>query len=157
MNIVCTCIVLHLYVPTQVVPMAHSDAYHKYLEKLVKCLPMDDTHFITKLSSQKLLPGDTDRKINALSTEPEKARYFLNHVIKPALDIDNISNFDKLLSVMQNCDYSHVENLATNIKHEIDKPDEVNSHTSGKHLLILYGIMLVVLVYVFNSMVGCSI
>ena len=119
-------------VPTQVVTMAHSDAYHKYLEKLVKCLPMDDTHFITKLSSQKLLPGDTESKTKALSTQPEKAGYFLSHVIKPALEIDEIYNFDKLLSVMQNCGYSHVENLATNIKHEIDKRNKVNSHTSGK-------------------------
>ena len=111
--------------------MAYLRAYCSHVEKLVKCLPMDDTHFITKLSAQQLLPGDTDSNIKAMSTQAKKASYFLDHVIKPALDIDEISGFDKLLSVMRTCGYNHVEKLAQIIESEIDKPDEMKSCTSG--------------------------
>ena len=104
--------------------MAHTKTYYSHVEKLVKCLPMDDTHFITKLSAQRLLPGNTENKIKTLSTQADKASYFLNHVIKPALDVSETSNFDKLLSIMQNCDYEHVQKLAVTIKCEIDKCDD---------------------------------
>ena len=104
--------------------MAYIRAYQNHVEKLVKCLPMDDTHFITKLSSQELLPGDTENKIKTLSTQADKASYFLNHVIKPALDINETSDFDELLSIMQNCGYKHVRKLSVTIKYEIDKPED---------------------------------
>ena len=112
--------------------MAHLTAYHYYLEKLVKCLPMDDTHFITTLSAQELLPGNTKSKIKTMFTQADKASYFLDHVIKPALEIDDISAFDKLLSIMQGCGYKHVQKLAVAIKCKLDKPDKRKSHTSGK-------------------------
>ena len=120
--------------------MAHTKAYSNHVEKLVKCLPMDDTHFITKLSAKQLLPGDTESKIKTLSTQADKASYFLSHVIKPALDIDETSYFVELLSIMQDCGYKHVEKLAVTIECEIDKlkiksqpqeaqlkPDEIQS------------------------------
>ena len=113
--------------------MAYLRAYSNHVEKLVKCLPMDDTHFITKLSAQQLLPGDTESKIKAMSTQADKASYFLSHVIKPALDIDDISDFDKLLFVMRTCGYNHVEKLAQAIESEINKPDEMKSCMLGKH------------------------
>ena len=96
-------------------------AYEEYVEKLVLCLPMDDTLFITKLTKRKLLPGDTSNQLKALSTQTTKASYFLDHVIKPALNIDETSSFDDLLSVMEHCGYAHVEKLASKIKSEIDK------------------------------------
>ena len=83
--------------------MAHREAYDNHVKKLVICLPMDDAHFITALSAQKLLPGDTKNKIEKLSTQAEKASYFLSHVINPALDIDDTCNFETLLTIMQNC------------------------------------------------------
>ena len=105
--------------------MAHLRAYQNYLEKLVKCLPMDDTHFITKLSAQELLPGDIESKIKTSPTQADKASYFLSHVVKPALDIDEASDFDELLSIMQSCGYKHVRKLAITIKDEINKSDEI--------------------------------
>ena len=104
--------------------MTYIRSYQNHVEKLVKCLPMDDTHFITKLSAQQLLPGDTENKITTLSTQADKASYFLNHVIKPALDINETSSFDKLLCIMQDCGYIHVQKLAVTIKCEIDKSDD---------------------------------
>ena len=122
--------------------MAHihvRKAYENHVEKLVKCLPMDDTLFITKLSAQQLLPGDTENKIKTLSTQADKSDYLLNHMIKPALDIDETSNFHKLLSIMQNCGYSHVQNLATSIEQEIDKCGEMISHASSGNYIIWVG------------------
>ena len=89
---------------------------------------MDDAHFITRLSAQILLPGDTENKIKILPTPAEKALYFLSHVIKPALDIGDTSEFEKLLTIMQNCGYIHVQKLASTIKFEIDRK---KSNASG--------------------------
>ena len=101
--------------------MAQAEAYEKYSEKLIKCLPMNDTLFIAKLSSHKLLPGDTNNQLEALSTPGKKAHYLLNHVIRPALDTDDTSSFDNLLSVMEHCGYGHVKKLACEIKSQIGK------------------------------------
>ena len=105
--------------------MAQKEVYKTYVEKLVKCLPMDDTLFTTKLSMHKLLPGNTDSLLKALPTQPTKAAYFLNHVIKPALEIDDTSSFDDLLSVMEHCGYAHVEKLSQRIKAEIHKESDI--------------------------------
>ena len=113
---------------TQTTTMTHKEAYDYFLEKLVKCLRMNDTLFIAELSQKKLLPGDTKSKIEALPTAAKKAEHLLDNVIKPALDIDNHSSFDRLLSVMENCDYDDVKELAYKIKLKIDKH---TSHKSG--------------------------
>ena len=114
--------------------MAYTRAYHNYVEKLVKCLPMDDTHFITMLTAQQLLPEGTQHRIKALSTQFDKASYFLSHVIKPAIDIDETSGFDKLLSIMQNCGYIQMERLAVTIKCEIDEWNEAKSLTQSDEI-----------------------
>ena len=101
--------------------MTHKEAYEEYAVKLIKCLPMEDTLFIAKLSEHKLLPGTTKDHIETLPIKAKKASYFLDHVIKPALDIDDTSSFDSLLSIMEHCGYVHVENLACKIRSKIDK------------------------------------
>ena len=101
--------------------MTHKEAYDDFVQKLVKYLPMNDTLFIAELSQKRLLPGDTQREIKALPTAAKKAEYLLDNVIKPALDIDNHSSFDKLLSVMENCGFEHVEKLSYEIKSKIHK------------------------------------
>ena len=70
---------------------------------------------------QHLLPGDTESKIKSFLTQAEKASYFLSHVIKPALNIDDTSDFMKLLSVMQECDYDYVQKLSNKISDDIKK------------------------------------
>ena len=102
--------------------MAKIEVYEKYSEKLVECLPMEDCLFINKLSTHKLLPGNTGNLVKAdkaLPTQADKASHFLNYVIKPALRIDDTCSFDNLLSVMEHCDYIHVKNLACKIISEI--------------------------------------
>ena len=111
------------------------EVYKKYTEKLVKCLPMDDTLFVTKLSHHNLLPGDTHNHLKKAATQPDKASYFLDHVIKPALDIDDTSSFDNLLSVMDQCGYTHVKTLASKIKSEIKMND--SEPGSYKHMMCI--------------------
>ena len=118
--------------------MSHKKAYEGYVEKLVKCLPMDDVLFIAKLCRDKLLPGDTKNKLTSLSTEADKAWYFLNHVIKPALEIGNTNGFTKLLTVMKECPYDHVQTLSCEINNEIDKKGRKSSiHRSIVVLLFI--------------------
>ena len=97
----------------------------QYNDKLVMVLPMDDPVFIARLTKHKLLPSDTNSQLKALPTRADKASYFLNHVIKPALDIDDSSSFDKLLFVMEQCGFDHVEKLAHEIKSKIDKTSDI--------------------------------
>lgn len=109
----------------QATTMIRVNAYEKYLNKLVKCLPMNDVLFTTELSTHKLLPANISHQIDALPTPADKASYLLGHVIKPALDIDDTTNFDSLLSIMEHCGYAHVETLACNIKSEIDNRNNI--------------------------------
>ena len=101
--------------------MSYIEIYEKYVEKLVKCLPMHDTYFITKLYGNQLLPGDISNKVKALDTQAEKASYFLQYVIKPALDVGTTSGFFKLLTTMEECGFTHVQILSHEINDEVNK------------------------------------
>ena len=133
--------------------MTHLKLFERYVDKLVKCLPMDDTHFIVKLSANRLLPGDTENKIKQLSTPSDKASYFLSHVIKPALEIDDVSNFKQLLSIMHNCGYSHVQNLSL----KVDQDMNVKHIKSGillyivTRILHVYSLILLSISYMFSK------
>ena len=86
---------------------------------------MNDAHFTAQLFRHGLLPGNTSDKIEASLTPADKASYFLNNVVKPALDIDDSSCFNILLSVMEHCGYVHVENLAGKIKSDINNGSSI--------------------------------
>ena len=87
-----------------------ANVYKQFYVKLVNTLPMDDVTFIASLYSRDLLPGDTKLVINSLSTQAEKAAYFLDHVIEPLV---GFSRLNKLLEVMENSGYSGLKELAT--------------------------------------------
>ena len=91
----------------------------EHFDELVIVLPMDDPVFIAKLSRCKLLPSNITSQLEAQPTSADKASYFFNHVIKPALDVNDTSSFNKLLSVMEDCEYDHVKNVACKIKSKI--------------------------------------
>ena len=102
-----------------------AEAFKKYFDQFVKCLPMDDTHFIAALSKHNLLPSNINNRIEALPTTADKASYLLNNVVKPALDINDTSSFDSLLSIMECCDFDYVVKLACIVKSEIDKTSNI--------------------------------
>ena len=107
--------------------MTHKEAFDKYSEELVKCLPMNDTFFIAKLSTFNLLPGNINNQLKALPTQPDKAMYLLDHVIKPALATSDTNSFENLLSVMEQCDYDHVRKIACQIKSQMNKANDIES------------------------------
>lgn len=106
--------------------MTCKDIFSDYYEKLLR-LPMQDSIFVAKLTRQKLLPGDSKRSIEGQLTPTEKASYFLDNVIKPSIEIGSADSFDALLSVMEQCEYDHIEKLAVEIKSKI----------YGNHITIL--------------------
>ena len=65
----------------------------------------------------------------------KKAQYLLYDVIKPALDIDDTSSFNRLLSVMQHCDYHNVQTLACEIKSYLNRGSDIDPGTYSKVLL----------------------
>ena len=93
----------------------------KYIDKLVKALPMDDVIFTTWLASNGTPPDSAATHIKSLPTQPDKTGYYLKKVIKTSLDIDETTEFNKLITVMEKCGYSHVERMANKIKLDLDK------------------------------------
>ena len=114
--------------------MAYKEIYQRYFSKLIKCLPMDDGLFLAMLSEHELLPGDTEGKVKSLATQTEKATYFISHVIKPSLDVDSRVYLNKLLLVMSESGYKHVEEISSRIKSEIANTE--NSKTSMLCMLL---------------------
>ena len=95
--------------------MSTSDVFKQFFAKLVNLLPMDDPLFVAELFSHDLLPGNHYDQVESKSTRANKAVYFLNHVIKPALTTD-VGSLDRLLDVMEDTDYYVVKQLAKLIR-----------------------------------------
>ena len=83
-------------------------------------MPMDDITFTTQLSKNEILPHSVAAHIKSLPTPLDKADHFLKNVIEPSLDIDETCELDKLLAVMENCGYPHVERMANKMKSDLD-------------------------------------
>ena len=92
---------------------------------MVHCLPMNDARFVAKLCSHQFLPGDTESQLETKTTPAAKAAYFLSHVVKRALDGNDTSSFNNLLSVMEICDYTDLNKLAHEIKSKINKASDI--------------------------------
>ena len=108
---------LSLYILLVIGEMSTSDVFKMFYLKLAKCLPMDDTVFRAELFVNDLLPGDHKERVESLTTESDKAVYFLDHVIKPSVTGgDHGSSFDKLLNVMEDSDHQGVKELAKEIR-----------------------------------------
>ena len=106
----------------------------RYFTQLVVCLPMDDPLFIAELSTANLLPGNMQPTIQSLATKVDKSSYFLNNVIKPALDSNFTDSFDNLLNIMEKCGFLHVKQLSTSIKADINP---TIGHGTGTHFQIV--------------------
>ena len=95
--------------------MSTSEVFKQFFAKLAKSLPMDDPIFVAELFSHDLLPGDHYDQVESRSTRADKAVYFLNRVIKPAM-VTNAGSFNELLSVMENSEFCNVKDLAQQIR-----------------------------------------
>ena len=83
-----------------------------FFSQLTTVLPMDN---LSEFDSRGLLPGNHKNKIKSLTTQPEKAEYFLDNVIRPGLEIEYDKQFKDLLKLMENSDDSKVKHLAEKI------------------------------------------
>ena len=96
--------------------MSVSQVFKEYYFKLVETLPMSTT-FVAKLYSRGILPRGLKNKLNLLQGTPEdKATLFLDNVIEPSVISGVGSSFDKLLTVMEDCDHESVKELAKLIR-----------------------------------------
>ena len=110
--------------------MSTSEVFKQFFAELAKSLPMDDPLFVAELFSHDLLPGDHYDQVESRSTRADKAVYFLNHVIKPAL-ISDVGSFNQLLDIMEDSEYHNVKELALQIKNKLkDRPVTTDS-TAG--------------------------
>ena len=87
-----------------------------FYSKLVRTLPMDDPYFRSLLYTADLLPGNLKDEVQSKPTRAERAEYFLDKRIK-----NNVTNFAKLLEVLEKSTDSNMVDLAKQIRTEIDK------------------------------------
>ena len=88
-------------------------ALTKFYAKIIEVLPIND--LLSDLHANKLLPDNHKAKVESLSTQREKAKYFLDEVIKPGLSVGYIEQFNKMIAVMKSSDDSTVKHLAKQI------------------------------------------
>ena len=80
---------------------------------------MKDAIFVSHLV--QLLPGDLKEKVQSKPTQAEAATYFLDNMIKPAIDCGDNKSLDILLSAMQSFGSNPLRELAQKIKEEFQK------------------------------------
>ena len=91
------------------------EVYRKCYKEMVMVLPMNDADFVARLYSRHLLPGDMKDQLESKSTKKDKAAHFLDNVILPAVDCNDVTVFQDLLAVMVNHGGT-VSNLAKQVK-----------------------------------------
>ena len=82
----------------------------EFYAELVEVLPINE--LLAVFRANKILCGNHKTKFKSLSTQKEKARYFLDEVIKPGLNVGRVDQFKKMISVMKSSDDSTVKHLA---------------------------------------------
>ena len=110
--------------------MSTSEVFKQFFAKLAKSLPMDDPIFVAELFSHDLLPGDHYDQVESQSTRADKAVYFLNHAIKPAM-VTDAGSFDELLNVMEDSEFCNVKELAQQIRCKLKEEPVGTDKTAG--------------------------
>ena len=99
------------------------DVFQEFYAKLVEVLPMDDLCFIANLVVYRILSVDVKLQVQlfSLSTQAEKASYFLDHVIWPSVNNGSDGMLYELLKVMKDSRYNQVRELSSLIRFGLDK------------------------------------
>ena len=84
--------------------------FKEFYPKLLEILPINC--LILQLYSKELLSNDHKDRLQALSTNKERARCFLDEVIKPGLRVGFMDQFDEMLTIMAKSDDPPVKFLA---------------------------------------------
>ena len=84
--------------------------------RVLKTLPMDDAMFTAKWFKMILVISGSQLKLVHRLTSADKAALFLDSIIEPSVTSDGGSSFDKLLHVMEDSEYQHVKELASQMR-----------------------------------------
>lgn len=96
---------------------------------------MKDAIFVSHLV--KLLPGDRKEEVESKPTAAAAAACFLDKEIKPAVESGENESFDIMLSVMIGYGSIHLQNLAKQIKQEIEKKYTQRRGSTGKNIKVI--------------------
>jgi len=97
---------------------------------LVSSLPLEDDRFVAVLNEHNLLCQDTKNSLEPLPTREAKVSYYLDHLIKPELENDDCTSFDKLVAVMANSNFDNLPELAAVMTSAVTIKDKVLSNAS---------------------------
>jgi len=102
---------------TEMAGNSEDNVFKEFYTKLLKILPT--SNLASELYCHKLLSSNHKTAIDGLSANKDKAAYFLDRVIKPALEIGYTELFDETLRLMETSDDSAVVFVAEEIKRKI--------------------------------------
>ena len=98
----------------------YEETFHKFYVPLVMTLPMNDTIFVAKMYSLKLLSADLKYSLWQVPTPSDKASLFLDSVIGQSLAAGYNDQFDMLLKCMREYDIVPVVRLAQEISADLE-------------------------------------
>lgn len=90
------------------------EVFKDFYPKLLEIVPVDC--IIPHFYSKRLLSSVHKGKLDSLSTNKERIKYFLDEVIEPSLKIGYVDQFDEMLAIMMKSDDPAVKFLANEIK-----------------------------------------
>ncbi len=88
----------------------------KYSVQFLRALPMDCTMFMAQLWSKNGLSDEQKAVIDSRSTRADKVSYYLNSVLMPSLECDDIGLLESLISTIKDSDYFFLKRIANNIE-----------------------------------------
>jgi len=94
--------------------------FRRFYDPLIKSLPMNNITFVRKLCT---IGGNRYAKSDKSFHGVDKATDFLDTVIKSSVLSGDGSCFHKLISVMENSEYSHLQELAKMIASDLKDED----------------------------------
>jgi len=118
--------------------MSALQVFEDNYETLVKSLPMADVIFLAKMRSKGLLPGNIKGTLKSLPTPADKAAEFLDQVIEPSLQSNNVTQLKKLLSIMEDYGNDALKSLAKTIRSALDSGSVSAGNDKGEQESDLY-------------------
>ena len=96
---------------------------------LVKLLPIDE--LVDHLYCRELLSNSRKSKLDSLTAQEKKIRYFLDEILIPGLSIDYTGHFDEMVVMMQDSD----DVLTRCLVEKLISPDGASDNPSETDIL----------------------
>ena len=106
------------------------EVFKEFYPKLLEILPVDC--IILHFYSKRLLSSAHKGKLDSLSTNKERIKYFLDEVIEPSLKIGYVDQFDEMLAIMMKSDDPAVKFLANEIKKSREVTPQRITHSQAR-------------------------